>query len=184
MMRGRERWMLGVMGATLALGIAPAQGQGQGGGGGLRNHDTNAPVDIAASRIEVDDRANRAYVTGNVDVRQGNLRLQAPRVTVAYADAGNNQIQRVDASGGVVVTGPSETIRGNIAIYDIPERLITLMGNVSLRNQDGNLQGGRLVVDLRSGRAVMDGGTAGAPGSASPTTGRVTGHFTVPQRND
>ena len=174
--------MLGLVAGTMALGLSPAQGQ-DGPGAGLRNHDTNAPVDIGADRIEVDDRANRAYISGNVDVRQARLRLQAPRVTVAYTDAGNNQIQRIDASGGVTVTSPTETIRGNIAIYDIGERLITLLGNVSLRNQDGNLQGGRLVVDLRSGRAVMDGGPPGAPGSASPTTGRVTGRFTVPQSN-
>ena len=182
MMRGQSKLLIGLW-AALTLGVSPAQSQSSGPGAGLRNHDTNAPVDIGAERIEVDDRANRAFITGSVDVRQGRLRLQAPRVTVAYTDAGNNQIERIDASGGVVVTSPSETIRGNIAIYDIDQRLITLLGNVTLRNQDGNLQGGRLVVDLRSGRAVMDGGTPGAPGSAAPTTGRVTGRFTVPQRN-
>jgi lipopolysaccharide export system protein LptA len=116
-------------------------------------------------------------------VRQAGLRLQAPRVTVAYSSAGNNQVSRIDATGGVTVTSATETIRGNTAIYDTSEKLITLLGNVRLSNRDGNLNGGRLVVDLRSGRAVMDGGAPGARGSASGTTGRVTGHFTVPQRS-
>jgi len=39
----------------------------------------------------------------------------------------------------------------------------------------GIVQGGRLVLDLDSGRAVMDGGTASSGG-------RVTGRFTVPRR--
>jgi lipopolysaccharide export system protein LptA len=165
--------------AAIAVGTAPAQGQREI-GAGLRNHDTNAPVDVGADRAEVDDRANRATISGNVDVRQARLRLRAERVTINYAGRAN-QIQRIDASGGVTLTSPSETIRGNTAIYDLQAKIITLLGNVSLENPDGRVNGGRLVYDLRSGRAVMDGGVPGAPGSASPTTGRVTGRFTVPQ---
>ncbi len=169
----------------LALSVAailvavPAIGQ-QGVGSGLKNHDTNAPVDIASDRIEVNDRAARAIASGNVDIRQGRLRLQAERVTVAYGE-GANSIERVDATGGVVVTSPTETIRGNTGIYDLRAKIITLMGNVSLRNPDGNLNGGRLVYDLNTGRAVLDGGAPGAPGSSTSPTGRVTGRFTVPQ---
>ncbi len=168
-----------MLSAALVLSAGPARGQPEI-GAGLRNHDTNAPVDVGADRAEVDDRANRAIISGNVDVRQARLRLQAQRVTIAYAGRGN-QIERIDATGGVTLTSPSETIRGNTAIYDLQAKIITLLGNVSLQNPDGRVNGGRLVYDLRSGRAVMDGGAPGAPGSASPTTGRVTGRFTVPQ---
>jgi lipopolysaccharide export system protein LptA len=166
--------------AAILIG-SPAVGQNGAPGAGLRNHDTNAPVDIGADRIEVQDRTNRAIVSGNVDVRQARLRLQAQRVTVAYSSQGNNRIERIDATGGVVLTSPTETIRGTTAIYDLEAKIITLLGNVSLRNPDGNLQGGRLVYDLRAGRAVMDGGVPGAPGSSTSPRGRVTGRFTVPQ---
>ena len=165
--------------AVLTLAGAPAIGQPSL-GAGLRNHDTNAPVDIGADRIEVQDRSSRAIVSGNVDVRQARLRLRAERVTVAYGSSAN-QIDRIDATGSVILTSPTETIRGNTAIYDLDTKIITLLGNVSLRNPDGTIQGGRLVYDLDAGRAVMDGGVPGAPGSAAPTTGRVTGRFTVPQ---
>lgn len=158
----------------------PALSQSSAIGEGLRNHDTNAPVDIGADRIEVQDRANRAIVSGNVDVRQAQLRLRAERVTVAYGDRAN-QIDRIDATGGVVLTSPTETIRGNTAIYDLNEKIITLLGNVSLQNPDGNVNGGRLVYDLETGRAVMDGGPPGAPGTPTSPNGRVTGRFTVPQ---
>jgi lipopolysaccharide export system protein LptA len=177
----RATALSGVLAAALFAGFSAASGQVGGAGSGLRNHDTNAPVDVAADRIEIDDRANRAIVSGNVDVRQARLRLQAARVTVAYADQ-NQEIKRIDASGGVVLTSPGETIRGNIAIYDLDARIITLLGGVSLRNADGNVQGGRLVYDLNAGRAVMDGGVPGAPGTSTSPNGRVTGRFTVPQR--
>lgn len=166
----------------LALAMnAPAVGQGA--GSSLANHDSNAPVDVAADRIEVQDRADRAIFSGNVVVRQANLTLTASRLTVAYSSAGGIQIQRLDASGGVTVRSPAETARGQFAIYDLDARLITVIGNVTLTRGQSNVNGGRLVIDLSTGRAVMDGSATAAPGT-STQGGRVTGTFTVPQRND
>ena len=92
--------------------------------------------------------------------------------------ASNVQIRRLDAAGGVVVKSPSETARGDFGIYDLDRKLITLIGNVQLDREQNRVNGSRLVIDLDSGRAVVDGGPAGVNASG----GRVTGHFTVPQR--
>lgn len=171
--------VVAVAAALIALAaVQPAVGQG--GASALKGHDTNAPVDVAADRIEVLDRADRAVFSGNVDVRQGSLRLAAPRLTVAYANTSGIDIKRLEASGGVTLTSPSETARSQFAIYDLDRRLVTMIGGVTLIRGDSNVRGGRLVLDLSTGRAVMDGGTPGAPGQASG--GRVTGRFTVPQR--
>ena len=78
----------------------------------LKGHNSNAPVDVAADRIEVQDRADRAIFSGNVVVRQAELTLSAARLTVAYSNGGGIQIERLDASGGVTVRSPSETARG------------------------------------------------------------------------
>ena len=144
----------------------------------LKGHNVDAPVDVSAERIEVQDRADRAIFAGSVHVRQGDLTLDAPRVTVAYSSAGAIQINRIDASGGVVVKSPSETASGNFGIYDTDRKLITLIGDVKLSRGGSHINGSRLVIDLDSGRAVIDGG---APG-VGQNGGRVTGHFTVPQR--
>lgn len=166
--------------AGLAFVSAPVSGQEA--GSALKGHDTSAPVDVAADRIEVQDRSDRAIFSGNVDVRQGQLKLDSQRLTVAYSSAGGIEIRRLEASGGVTLTSPSETARSQFAIYDLDQRLVTMIGGVSLRRGDSNIQGGRLVLDLESGRAVMDGGTDGAPGTRE-SGGRVTGRFTVPQRS-
>ena len=144
----------------------------------LRGHDSNAPIDVAADRIEVQDRADRAIFAGNVRVRQASLSLDTERLTVAYSSGGGVQIRRLDASGGVTVRSPSETARGNFGIYDLDRKLITLVGGVQLNRGGSQIMGSRLVIDLNSGRAVIDGG---APG-VGQNGGRVTGHFTVPQR--
>jgi lipopolysaccharide export system protein LptA len=167
--------LLGIaaVGATAAL----AQ-QKQNAVSALKGHDSNAPVDVTADRIEVQDRADRAMFTGNVHVKQAELSLDTERLTVAYSNADGVQIQRLDAAGGVVVRSPSETAKGDFGIYDLERKLITLIGAVQLNRGDNQVNGSRLVIDLDSGRAVIDGG----PPGVNQSGGRVTGHFTVPQR--
>ena len=164
--------------AALSLGGA-ALAQSSGPTSALKGHDSNAPVDVDADRIEVQERADRAIFAGNVRARQGNLTLQTARLTLAYTSGGGIQIRRLDASGGVTVTSPSETARGNFAVYDLDAKLITLIGDVRLARQGSTINGSRLLIDLNTGRAVMDGGAPGVGQSG----GRVTGHFTVPQKN-
>jgi lipopolysaccharide export system protein LptA len=160
--------------ATLAA-LAPALGQSS----SLKNHNSDSPVDVAADRIEVQDRADRAVLSGNVVVRQAELTLNAARLTVVYANERGIQIQRLDASGGVVVRSPAETARGQFAVYDLRKKIITMIGGVTLVRGASHVSGARLVLDLESGRAVMDGGAA--PGTSSQG-GRVTGTFTVPKK--
>ena len=144
----------------------------------LKGHNSDAPVDVSADRIEVQDRADRAMFAGNVHVKQAELSLDTDRLTVAYSSEKGVQIRRLDAAGGVVVRSPSETAKGDFGIYDLDRKLITLIGAVQLNRGDNQVNGSRLVIDLDSGRAVIDGG----PPGVNQSGGRVTGHFTVPQR--
>jgi len=166
--------------ALIGLLATAALAQSQSGGtSALKGHDSNAPVDVSADRIEVQDRSDRAIFAGNVHVRQNELVLDTQRLTVAYSNDGGVQIQRLDAAGGVTVTSPSEKAQGNFGIYDLNRKLITLIGNVVLTRGESRIMGQRLTIDLGSGRAVVDGG----PPGVNQSGGRVTGHFTVPKRN-
>src|SRR5439155_13155579 len=89
----------------------------------LKGHNSNAPVDVTADRIEVQDRADRAIFAGNVHATQAELTLDTQRLTVAYSSGPQNnggvQIRRLDAAGGVVVRSPSETAKGDFGNYDL-----------------------------------------------------------------
>jgi lipopolysaccharide export system protein LptA len=170
----------------------------------MKNHDSNAPVNFNADRIEVQDRADRVVISGNVEVTQAGMKMNAARMTVLYTKApqpatvpsaapamptpaagtdnamNNVTVNRIDASGNVVVVKGNETARGNVGIYDLNRRLITMLGNVELVQGTNRLTGGRLVIDLASGRSTVDGRSA-ATNSAS-ASGRVSGTFSVPQR--
>ena len=168
--------------AFLLLLAAPAAAQ--------RGHNTTAPIDFGADHIELQDKANRAVLAGNVNVRQAEMSLQAARMTVAYTGqvvGGNPQVSRLDASGGVTVRRPDQTARASYAIYDLNRRIITMLGAVTLVQGSNTVNGGRLTINLDSGRAVIDGSSVGsagasAAGATTSRSGRVTGTFSVPNR--
>ncbi|MDE2405968.1 MAG: OstA family protein [Sphingomonadales bacterium] len=137
---------------------------------GFAGHDSNAPVNYSADRIELQDKASRVVLSGNVQITQGDLTLTAPRTTVSYTNEGSLKIQRLDAVGGVSVRRGGESARGDVAVYDFNKRIITMVGNVALDRGGGDtLRSGRMVIDLASHNTVTDAG----PG------GRVSGTFSV-----
>lgn len=163
----------------LAMGGIHASAQGIGA------HDSNAPVDFAADRIELQDRQDRVILSGDVRIDQAGLNLRAARTLVNYSDAGSLSIQRITATGGVTITRADESASGNVAVYDFNRRIITLAGDVRLRRGGDTLNGGRLVIDLRTGISSIDGnaqGSSSVTGDVEQTGGgRVSGTFAVPQ---
>lgn len=157
---------------------------------GQSRHNTNAPIDFAAQSIELQDRANRAILSGGVRITQANMTLTAARVTVSYTGQvidGSPSVSRFDASGGVTVVRPDQTARAQYGVYDINRRVITMLGGVTLTQGSNTVSGGRMTINLDTGRASIDGsgvGTTRAPdGSVVRSGGRVTGRFTVPKRD-
>ncbi|PZT90404.1 MAG: OstA family protein [Citromicrobium sp.] len=150
----------------------------------IAGHNSNAPVSYAANRIELQDRQNRVVLSGDVQITQAGLQLNAARTIVNYSDAGSLSIQRIMATGGVDVQRGNERARGDTAVYDFNRRIITMAGNVRLNRGGDTLNGGRLVIDLATGVSSIDGNASGSSsvtGSSSTSGGRVTGTFSVPQ---
>ena len=150
----------------------------------LKNHDTDAPIDFDAARIEVRDRENQALLTGDVKIRQGRMTLDADSVKIFYSRPvrGDPSVRRLDAQGNVRLVSPSERASGRYGIYDVTEKQITLIGDVVLNQGDSQLRGQRLAIDLDSGRSTLDGSSRGGTPGSPATGGRVSGRFVVPQR--
>ena len=92
--------------------------------------------------------------------------------------------------GGVIVKRPDQTARSQYAIYDLNRRVITMLGAVTLTQAGNTVNGGRLTMNLDTGRSVIDGssvagGSAGGSGASGGTVtqtgGRVTGTLLGPQ---
>ena len=156
-----------------------------------QKHNSAAPIDFGADHIELQDKANRALLSGNVAVKQAEMTLNAARMTVAYTGQvvdGHPQVSRLDAAGGVLVKRPDQTARSQFAVYDLNRRVVTMLGAVTLTQAGNTVNGGRLTLNLDTGRAVIDGssvagGSGGASNVSTAPSGRVTGTFSVPKRN-
>ena len=146
----------------------------------LKDHNVENPVDISADRLEVKQKENIAFFTGNVVVTQSDMSLISDRITVFYEEDreenNSSSISRLDASGNVTLTSPTENIRSTWGVYDFEERIITLGGKVEFNNAEGQLTSPRLQINLSTGQITMDGGRVEGNGS-----GRVSGQFTPPE---
>jgi lipopolysaccharide export system protein LptA len=162
---------------SFAAGIARADPQPQPPNamtGFSQNH--NAPVQINAQSLEVRDKKHMAIYSGNVVLVQGDTTLRCKTLVVYYdggqaggrpvkastsAPAGNQQIRRIEATGGVVMTQKGQTATGEKAIYDISDDTVRLFpapgGTVAITQGPNVVQGQRLVVHLDTGLSHIEG---------------------------
>ncbi|HWM83422.1 MAG TPA: LptA/OstA family protein [Pseudolabrys sp.] len=82
---------------------------------------------------------------------------------------GQQQIKRLEAKGGVVVTQKDQTVTGDAGVFDMRTNTVTMTGNVVMTQGQNVLRGDRLVVDLGTGVSRVESGKSGA--------GRVQGLF-------
>ncbi|EPX87661.1 Uncharacterized protein putative in bacteria [Rubellimicrobium thermophilum DSM 16684] len=162
-----------VLAALSGPGMARAQGLSL---GGIAT-DPSAPVEVTAATLVVDQETGAATFSGGVIVGQGALRLQAAEVEVRY-DAASGEIARLIARGGVTFATPSEAAEAREADYDLAGQILTLSGEVLLVQGGNAIAAERMVVDLATGtarleggvRTVLGGGTAASAGAAAGGT--------------
>jgi lipopolysaccharide export system protein LptA len=163
--RRQNRVLLAVAAAVLVA--ASAQAQTQGPPNALQGFSQNRdkPVHIEAATLEVRDKDKVATFSGDVRVVQGDTTMKSKSLVVFY-EAGNEaggvkaakpgpggkqQIRRLEAKGGVVVTQKDQTATGESGVYDLKANTVTLVGNVVVSQGPNVTRGDRLVVDLTTG---------------------------------
>lgn len=140
--------------------------------------DSDQPIEINADSLEVQQNEQLAVFRGNVDATQGRIKLRADELRVHYADAQqgaegvSGSIRRIDAVGNVFIWSPTETAQGDIGVYEVDRKVITLTGQVVLTRGQNVLRGQRLVMNTATGVSKIDAGG-----------GRVKGLF-VPPKDD
>ena len=145
-------------------------------------HNSEAPIEISADTLEVRQEDNIAIFRGNVDALQGNMLLKADMLIVHYRpndDSDQPGISKIDADGNVFVSSPNETAQGASGIYDVDEQMIWLTGNVVLTQGNNVIKGGKLELNLESGKSRV----LGADSTSGPKT-RVQGLFVPKKRKD
>jgi lipopolysaccharide export system protein LptA len=85
----------------------------------------------------------------------------APMKAANPGPSGSQQIRRLEAKGGVIITQLEQTASGDTGIFDMQANTITLAGNVVVTQGKNILRGDRLVVDMTSGVSRVESASAG-----------------------
>ena len=153
---------------------------------GAQGQNRDLPVQIDARTLEVQDKDKTATFSGNVKVVQGDTTMTCRTLVVFYGQeigiAGDQpvvnanstagavpnaqNIRRIEARGDVTVVSRDQSATGDVGVYDLLAKTITLTGNVVVSQGKNVIHGERVVVDTVTGNAHVDaapGTTPGAP---------------------
>src|SRR5262249_12944746 len=133
--------------------------------------NSDKPVTIKAESLEVRDKQKFATFSGNVHVVQGDVEMRCKVLVVFYEDTtapagaamaqagpaqggltqgalgGNNQIKRMEAKGGVVVTQKDQVANSERGDFDMRSNVATLTGNVVVTKGQDEIRGQKLTVN-------------------------------------
>jgi lipopolysaccharide export system protein LptA len=105
--------------------------------------------------------------------------------------SGQQQISKLEAKGGVVVTQKDQTATGENGIYDMKSNTLVLTGNVVVSQGQNVVRGDRLVVDMTSGASRVESSGSGKgrvqglfiPGTTPTAPADTKPHSGEPERN-
>lgn len=128
---GRARWLLPVIGLVLTLAPAPDR---RAGADIINQIDTDSsaqPVAIDAEQGIEWRRDEKTYIArGNVRAVRGEMAVYADILTADYREKpdGSTEIWRLTAEGHVRLASRTETIYGDLAVYDMDRGVVTVTG--------------------------------------------------------
>ena len=157
--------------AVLVLGVsgaAAAQNKAQDTPPGVNREQ---PVHIKPETLEIQDKIKTATFSGNVQVVQGDTTMTCRTLVVFYgpdeatkavaptptesrgapAMPNGGTFRRAEARGDVTVVSKDQNATGDLGIYDVKTKTITLTGNVVVSQGKNVLRGERVVVNTETG---------------------------------
>ncbi len=155
--------------------------------GGVQDQNKDQPIQIESATLEVRDKSKMATFSGDVQVVQGDMTIKCQTLVVFYGaehgagaaerrvatvatpaagapvqqalmPQGAQDIRRIEARGGVTVVSKDQNASGDLGVYDLKKKTITLTGNVVVSQGKNVLHGDRVVVDTTTGNAHINSG--------------------------
>jgi lipopolysaccharide export system protein LptA len=144
--------------------------------------NSDQPIRITSTSLEVHDKDHFATFSGNVHAVQGESTLRCKTLVVFYedrSDAGaapkggqpkgsqstsNQSIKRLEAKGSVVITQKDQatqkdqTATGDNGFFDMKTNTAILTGNVVVTQGDSVIRGDKLFIDMTTGVSRVESG--------------------------
>ncbi|RSB44999.1 LptA/OstA family protein [Brevundimonas sp. 357] len=157
---------LTIAGAVLLTALALPAVSGAQNTSANRADSSRQPVQYGADSGEY--TPDGFSLRGRAEVTQGGNRLRADAIRGFTA---NGDLNRIEATGSVYFVTPDQSMKGDRAVYTLNDGNVVVTGDVILTQGKSVLTGNRLVYNVRTETARIEGGN-----------GRVQGVF-YPQGN-
>ena len=137
------------------------------------------PVQIESDKLEVQESEHLAIFTGNVAVVQGSTLLKAGKLVVHYANDGGSAttgsaaIERLEASDKVYVKSENQVATGDVGTFVMKTEVLVLSGKRVVLSEGENVATGcKLTVQMKSGKAQLDGCGGRVSMAVSPSSAK------------
>jgi lipopolysaccharide export system protein LptA len=115
------------------------------------------PIVITSNRMEAEKLGDKVTFIGNVILKKEGMTFSSDRMIVFYQPT-SKDVREVEAHGNVVVSKEGRVALSNDASYYTGEEKIVLTGDARIIENDNQLNGEKIVLFMRDGRSVVEGG--------------------------
>lgn len=115
-------------------------------------------INIVSNELNVDMDQRTSTFTGDVYANDENLKVWSDKMIIILK-TDKDEIKEILASGNVKIIRLSKgsEIYGDIANYFLEDEIIIVTGNVLVKENNNQVSGSKLTVDLKSSSSIMVG---------------------------
>lgn len=138
----------------------------------------DAPIHIEANKMTSTEKTNSVVFTGDVDAKQGDVRIRSDEMTVYYTPKSkekskqsekkvSQQVEKLICVGNVEITRGEWLGTSKKMIYLSKERQVILTDNAKAWQGQNRVSGDKIIYYLDEGRSEVVGKTSSTVGSKS-----------------
>lgn len=142
----------------------------------------DAPISIQADLMTSVDKSQNIVFTGNVDAKQGDIRIRSDKMTVYYKEKDDSsktqkssqEVEKIVCEGNVEITNEDWLGTSEVMHYYSQKSLVQLIGNAKAYQGQNMVQGARIHHNLDTGKSeVFRGDTTIDSEKPKEESGRV-----------
>ena len=144
---------------------------------------SDAPIHVEANRMESTEKSNSVIFTGDVDARQGDVRIRSDEMTVFYTPAPaenpknknekkktSQQVEKLICIGNVELTRGEWLGTSKKMVYLSKERQVILTENAKAWQGQNMVSGDKIIYYLDEGRSEVIGNKTATTVSGSDSS--------------
>lgn len=139
---------------------------------GVFSFAEDPPIHVEADRMTSTEKDNSVVFTGEVDAKQGDVRIRSDVMTVYYTPkdkkaeksktetkAANQEVEKLICTGNVEITRLEWLGTSKKMVYLAKERQVILTGNAKAWQGQNMVSGEKIIYYIDEGRSEVMGGT-------------------------